>query len=115
MLQEVGTLLKKSLEKTAIVGRYGGDEFWVILPGADKMTSMTVAENIRTAIESHVFLSDQALNIRLTASLGVVVFPQHADTFDRMAQLADEALFMAKKQNRNRVICALDTIRPGVL
>lgn len=115
VLQEVGRLLKNILHQSSIVGRYGGDEFWVILPGADKVTSMTVAESIRSEIEKHVFLSDQGLNVRLTASLGVVVFPQHADSFDRMAQLADEALFMAKKQNRNKVICALDTIRPGVL
>ncbi|MBN1878589.1 sensor domain-containing diguanylate cyclase [bacterium] len=115
VLQEVGKLLKAILKETAIIGRYGGDEFWVILPGADKVTTMMIAETIRSAIEAQIFLKDQGLNIHLTASLGVVVFPQHADTFDRMAQLADEALYMAKKQNRNKVICALDTIRPGTM
>lgn len=112
VIREVGNLLRKKLAASAIIGRYGGDEFWVILPGADKVKSVTVAENIRKAIERHVFLADQDLNIRLTASIGVVVFPQHARTFDSLAQLADEALFMAKKQNRNRVICALDTLPP---
>jgi len=112
VIREVGHLLKSRLGSSAILGRYGGDEFWVILPGADKLKSVTVAEDIRKAIENHVFLEDHALNIRLTASIGVVVFPQHARTFDSLAQLADEALFMAKKQNRNRVICALDTLPP---
>lgn len=113
VLREVGQLLQSTLDTSAIVGRYGGDEFWVILPGADKPESMQVAETIRKTIESHVFLRDQGLEIHLTASLGVVVFPRHADSFDKMAQLADEALFMAKNQNRNMVICALDTIQPG--
>ncbi|MGB3975710.1 MAG: sensor domain-containing diguanylate cyclase [bacterium] len=111
VIKEVGSLLQSILKPDAIVGRYGGDEFWVILPGADKPDTMDIAENIRKAIESHVFLKDQGLGLRLTASLGVVVFPSHADSFDKMAQLADEALFMAKKQNRNKVICALDTIQ----
>lgn len=112
VIQEVGQLLHKKLKNDAIIGRYGGDEFWVILPGSDKLKSMTVAEEIREMIADHLFLRTQTLNIRLTASIGVVVFPQHANSFDRLAQLADEALFMAKKQNRNRVICALDTLPP---
>lgn len=109
VIKEVGYLIQSVLEQEAIVGRYGGDEFWVILPGADKSDTMNVAESIRKTIESHLFLKDQGLKLRLTASLGVVIFPNHADSFDKMAQLADEALFMAKKQNRNKVICAFDT------
>jgi len=112
VIQEVGYLLKRTLSDSAIIGRYGGDEFWVILPEADKIHSMTVAEEIRKMIADHIFLEAQSLNIRLTASIGVVVFPQHARTFDQLAQLADEALFMAKSRNRNRVICALDTLPP---
>jgi len=112
VIQEVGMLLKANLSSSAIIGRYGGDEFWVILPSADKIESMTVAEDIRRMIAEHVFLEKQSLNIRLTASIGVVVFPQHARSYDQLAQLADEALFMAKSRNRNRVICALDTLPP---
>ncbi|MBN1295519.1 sensor domain-containing diguanylate cyclase [bacterium] len=110
VIQEVGYLLQSLLDPAAIIGRYGGDEFWVILRGADKPVTLSTAETIRQAIATHVFLEKEDLNIRLTASLGVVVFPQHARTFDTLTQLADEALFLAKKQNRNRVICALDTL-----
>ncbi|MCD4653500.1 sensor domain-containing diguanylate cyclase, partial [bacterium] len=113
VIQEVGHLLHEKLSSSTIIGRYGGDEFWVILPSADKIRSMTVAEEIRLMIAEHVFLEQQSLSIRLTASIGVVVFPQHARSFDQLAQLADEALFMAKSHNRNRVICALDTLPPG--
>jgi diguanylate cyclase (GGDEF)-like protein len=111
VLREVGQLLDEILDEGALKGRYGGDEFWVIIPGADEAVTMQIAEHIRTSIENKVFLTQQGLNIRLTASLGVVIFPKHADTFDKMAYLADKALFMAKNKNRNNVVCAMDVIQ----
>ncbi len=110
VLREVGQLLSQQINTEALIGRYGGDEFWVVLPGADETDTMKIAEKIRKTIEKRVFLKTQDLQIRLTASLGVVIYPNHADSFDEMAYLADKALFKAKQRNRNNVVCALDVM-----
>jgi diguanylate cyclase (GGDEF)-like protein len=53
-----------------------------------------------------VFLCDQGLEIKITASVGVAMYPEQALTFDDLARMADHALFQAKQQDRNKVICA---------
>ena len=106
-LHELGQILTELAVDPAIIGRYGGDEFWVIIPGASRRTAMDLAERIRAAIEEHVFLESSGLRIRLTASVGVALYPEQALTFDDLARMADRALFAAKQQNRNKVICAV--------
>lgn len=106
-LHELGQILSKLATGSSIIGRYGGDEFWVIIPGATRENAMELAERIRAAIEEHVFLHSAGLNIRLTASVGVALYPDQALTFDDLARMADHALYQAKQQNRNRVVCAI--------
>ncbi|MBN1356986.1 sensor domain-containing diguanylate cyclase [bacterium] len=106
-LTEVGKLLETLTHENEILGRYGGDEYWVIIPGAGREAALNLAERIRSAIENHSFLTELGLNIRLTASVGVALYPDQALTFDDMARMADEALFQAKQADRNKVICTL--------
>ncbi len=106
-LQEIGRLLQDITTDREIVGRYGGDEFWVIVPGTTKDYVLGLAEKIRSSIEKSVFLRDQGLEVRLTASVGVAFYPEQADSFDTLIQAADRALFHAKHKNRNTVFCDL--------
>jgi len=106
-LTEVGDLLREITFNRGILGRYGGDEFLVIVPGANQKKAIELAEKIRSRIENHVFLTNQNLEVHLTASIGVALYPDQALTFDDLARIADQALFQAKQSDRNKVICNL--------
>jgi diguanylate cyclase (GGDEF)-like protein len=103
VLHEIAALLKNSVRKDDVVARYGGEEFILILPGAPLERAAVIAERIRQSIESTTFDLDQA-KIHLTISLGVSTFPSHAArTKGELVQMADEALYHAKRTGRNRV------------
>ncbi|MBN1551236.1 sensor domain-containing diguanylate cyclase [bacterium] len=103
-LKEIGQLLEEISSGDVIIGRYGGDEFWVIMPAAHQDDAMRLAEIIRSTIENHTFLQDQGLDIHLTVSVGVALYPDQAHSFDELAKMADQALYHAKRI-RNKVLC----------
>ena len=88
------------------VGRYGGEEFLMILPETGKEDACRMAERIRSEIEAHacVVIEDQA--IHRTMSLGVASYPEDANNADELMQRADEALYHAKRSGKNRVYLA---------
>jgi diguanylate cyclase (GGDEF)-like protein len=89
----------------AQIGRVGGEEFTVLLPASGSETSGQVAEALRQSIESYVF--DLPDGSGITASFGVSWMPRGSN-FDSAYGLADEALYAAKRDGRNRVWLALD-------
>lgn len=95
--------LQAVVPPTAQVGRVGGEEFTVVLPGQGHDTAMPVAEALRQAIESHRF--DLPDGSGITASFGLSCLAQ-GGTFDNAYGLADEALYVAKRGGRNRVSLA---------
>jgi two-component system, cell cycle response regulator len=84
------------------VGRYGGEEFLIVVASADESATLAVAERIRAAIASRPFVTS-SVELNVTASLGVAASisarPVNADL---LLQIADEALYRAKRQGRNR-------------
>jgi diguanylate cyclase (GGDEF)-like protein len=99
----VAKRLQASVRPYDAVGRYGGEEFLIVLPGCDIEESAASAERIRERIEDQplVLLKAQA---RVTASFGVSVFLPERDTNKRqMIGRADKALYLAKQRGRNRV------------
>jgi len=108
VLKKVGAILRTSVYETDFVGRYGGEEFGVVLPRADFAGALRRAEAIRTRIEGEVF--SQGLNtVKLTVSIGIAHFPRDASGAAAAAGLiarADAALYRAKESGRNRVIDA---------
>jgi diguanylate cyclase (GGDEF)-like protein len=89
----------------AEVGRYGGEEFLVILPGAGPLATVQAAERIREAVEN-----DRSLPERVTVSVGCAQFPADADSLGTLVRAADSAMYRAKRGGRNRV----EVFEPGM-
>lgn len=101
MLREIGAVLLRSVRSYDWIGRYGGEEFLVILPGSGFMAARNRAEQIRMAIQSAIAV-DGERNLQVTASIGVASgFPEDAQTILRAA---DNALYRAKHNGRNCVM-----------
>lgn len=89
------------------VGRLGGEEFAVLLPGAEAEAALQVAERIRGAMATLTLdLPDGSRVAAPTVSLGIALAPRHAREAQELLRLADEALYRAKAQGRNRVCLA---------
>lgn len=113
VIKELAVQLKKYIRESDSLFRYAGDEFVAVLFPCDRSTSNTVAERIRSAIASHSFMGIADHPLHLTVSIGIALFPEHGDAQDRLLKTADQALYAAKKQARNRVVLAAQ--RPVVL
>jgi len=100
VLAAVATTLRSSLRESDFVGRYGGEEFLILLPDTGKQQARTVAEKVRAAVEA-IVLSN--LELRVTASLGVATLPDDCGDADSLVRAADRALYAAKGRGRNRV------------
>ncbi len=105
LLRELATLVQRSIRKEDIFGRFGGEEFLLILPHTRVDQAMIVADKIRKLIASHPFpfASRQPLG-RLSISGGVASYPDDGLDGAAMLRRADEALYLAKKHGRNRVL-----------
>ena len=94
---------------TDIVARYGGEEFVMILPFTPYEGAKIKAERVREAIEAYAFdHADQQPLACVSVSVGVATYPDHADDPAELIQLADKALYHAKRLGRNRVVGAED-------
>ncbi|NPA72667.1 MAG: sensor domain-containing diguanylate cyclase [Gammaproteobacteria bacterium] len=98
------SILKNSLRDGDIVIRYGGEEFLMILHGATADNAVKVCERIRSDIQNAV-LKEQSEPIQLTVSMGVATYPDQATQNEvELINLADQALYHAKKTGRNKVV-----------
>ncbi|MGA2828297.1 MAG: GGDEF domain-containing protein [Streptosporangiaceae bacterium] len=100
VLAGVGTALRSVLRARDFAGRNGGEEFAVLLPDTDIAAALEIAERIRVAIAE---VTLPGTDVPVTVSIGVAGFPGHASTLERLDRLADAALYVAKRQGRNRV------------
>lgn len=104
VLRGVGQLLRERIRITDSAGRYGGEELCVLLPGADAGAAAQLTDKLRIAIEQMVFDGGSAQPVRATASFGIGAFHHtHAATSERLIAVADQALYEAKRNGRNRV------------
>jgi diguanylate cyclase (GGDEF)-like protein len=97
-LQEVGRLLAEGLHEGEVGCRFGGDEFALMLPGADGDRAAERAGALAARVEQHVFLEKDGICARLGASFGWAAHPKEADTAEALLRLADERMYAAKRQ-----------------
>ena len=106
VLVEVGSVLRACVRDSDTVVRYGGDEFVVLLVETNADEAMIVAERMRRMIEVEPFVKELGLGIRLTMSIGISAFPEHATTKQALLNLADQAMYRGKESTRNVVYLA---------
>jgi len=100
-LRELTEVIKQCLRSTDILGRWGGEEFLVLLPETSREEAQDVAECVRASVAGHVFKA--AGGVYLTCSLGVTAFPQDAVDSSGLVESGDHAMYTAKKLGRNRI------------
>jgi len=105
ILKEMAAILKKNVREIDLVARFGGEEFCILLPDADKAGSYVVAERIRKAAAGHTIKAYDE-SVRITISMGISSLPADASGVDELIENADKALYEAKRQGRNRVCLA---------
>ncbi len=107
VLRQLSKMLKQNLRSTDIAGRYGGDEFCVILPDLPLFNAAQAMEALRERFATMGYEQNPALKVSL--SIGLAAYdPAHADA-TRWLNDADQALYEAKAGGRNRVICNCDS------
>ena len=108
VLQAFGELLRSRVRAEDIACRYGGEEFTLILPEAPLEIALARADALRQEIkEIRINQRGQSLGV-VTASMGVAAFPAHGRTAEMVLRAADEALYRAKAEGRDRVVVSGD-------
>ena len=103
ILKELSARLMREARAIDRVCRYGGEEMSIVLPETDAQLGRQIAERIRNSIESLPFDIGDGQTIPITVSIGVAVYPLHANAETTLILAADNALYAAKKRGRNRV------------
>jgi len=103
VLKEVGGTISSCLSEEDILIKYGGDEYVILMPGADKRTALGKTESILQAIRVSEYLKAEPKPVRLTASFGIAVYPVDAATKTDLLIQADNSMYRIKKTRKNGV------------
>jgi two-component system, cell cycle response regulator len=110
VLREFAAVLRENLRDADVAGRWGGEEFLVLLPGTDADGGTRLAERIRLALEERTILSGDGAPVLVTCSVGVATLPPAPDV-ESLVAWADAALYRAKRGGKNRVEVAEARVR----
>ncbi|CAM2869237.1 diguanylate cyclase [Hathewaya histolytica] len=98
VLSEASQIIKDNIRRKDVFGRYGGEEFMILLPHINKKDAYKISEKIRKNIENSTITGT---NNKITISLGIVSYPEDGKTINELIEKADRALYMGKKNGRN--------------
>lgn len=113
VLTRFAALLKEKSRKSDAAFRIGGEEFVLLLPGTDVPGAVRCVENIRSSLELTQISLSGAMTIKVTVSCGVAQLPEHGKDGKSLLRAADDALYKAKEQGRNRIVVAEVVPEPG--
>lgn len=111
VLKTIADLMKSKFRKSDILCRFGGEEFIIILPECPLTDAANIAENFRKYIEEYEFKTENNKIIFITISLGISNL-RNNDTQDLIIKRADDALYHAKNNGRNRIVTEEEIIKP---
>jgi diguanylate cyclase (GGDEF)-like protein len=103
VLREIGSMLRANARQIDIVGRYGGEEFVILLPGTWTDDALIFAERLREAIAVTTLRPQPEVDVRLSVSVGVAGLPEHASDRESLLKRSDDAVYVAKRSGRNQV------------
>lgn len=106
VLRELATIARSAIREKDQLGRWGGEEFVVILPGIDQLGAQKIAERLRSTVAHHTFTSGGGLH--LTCSIGLASAPHDGNNCEDLIIQADRAMYMAKQLGRNRFCSAAE-------
>jgi diguanylate cyclase (GGDEF)-like protein len=109
VVRAVADTLRAVCPETAVISRYGGDEYAVVLPDTRLDDAFTIAEEVRRAVAALRF--DCASGVTLTCSMGLASYPTHGNRDVELMREADQALYLAKTTGRNKVSLPLSDSR----
>jgi diguanylate cyclase (GGDEF)-like protein len=104
-LKGLSRLLQQRLRRSDIIGRYGGDEFVALMIDCEGDHAMKIMNEIRVHFSEIEFLPNQERPLSLTFSCGISTFPK-CQTAESLSDTADQALYIAKSDQRNKVVIA---------
>jgi diguanylate cyclase (GGDEF)-like protein len=104
VIKSLSHMLSRRLRHADIVGRYGGEEFIAILPNSNGQVAMQVMDELRLSFSQIRYISDNH-EFNVTISCGIATFPEH-QTPASLSEAADQAMYIAKRSGRNRVVLA---------
>lgn len=102
-LRQVAQTYIACLREYDVVARYGGEEFAILLPSTPRQRGSSIAERLRLAV-SHLDFRNKGQKVPITVSIGVASFPEDGDQGHKLIQVADKALYEAKRRGRNQVV-----------
>ncbi|MDX1551002.1 MAG: GGDEF domain-containing protein, partial [Marinobacter sp.] len=106
VLKATSQLLADSVRSADVLGRFGGEEFVVVLPEMDRFEASETAERLRNLISETPQPLGDGKTVRLTISIGVSVFPDNGPDVRALCAAADKAMYQAKSNGRNQVVLA---------
>jgi diguanylate cyclase (GGDEF)-like protein len=106
VLKELAAIFRERMRAVNIAGRYGGEEFVIIAPMSNFESARYMAERLRKTVEEHVSRW-RGREIRITISIGVSIWNKHVRSGKEMIQIADDAMYDAKKDGRNRIVMGI--------
>ena len=110
VLRAMGEVLREQTRATDIVGRYGGEEFLVLLPDTGLDGAIAVANHLLSAVRRLKVLWPGGVLDEVTVSVGLAVFPRHVERVEDLVAAADAALYQAKAEGRDRMVVARATV-----
>ncbi len=103
LLSEVGGVLRRIVGPENLAFRYGGDEFVLLLPGADQAKASELTYAACNGLRDESFLTAKGLSLKITASFGCATFPEHGDSVHTILRSADAMMYEVKNTTRNDV------------
>jgi diguanylate cyclase (GGDEF)-like protein len=104
LLRKISDIIKDSVRLGDIIARYSGDEFTLIMPNSDISVGIATVKRIISKIEKYQFDAEDGQIIRLTASAGIAVYPEHGRNSKELFSFADTMLYKAKREGKNKIL-----------
>ena len=113
-LVEAARIILDCSRETDVAARLGGDEFSIVLPDTGREGGLAVAARVLDRMRDHVFLEEEGISFRLTASVGVATMPDVASCAEALLQAADDAMYWVKEHGKDGVQFAGAASREGM-